>query len=50
MLMQFLRRLGLSLSASLFSLTIFMFAAFISVYVVLDTPKQLEAALQQSGI
>ena len=50
MLMNILRRLGLALCAAIFSLSVFLFALFVSVYFVFDTPKATEAALQQSGI
>jgi len=49
-LMPFFRWLVRNLSASLFSLAVFSFAFLVSVYMVFHTPKQLEAALQQSGI
>ncbi len=48
--MTFVRWLIRNLSASLFSLAVFSFAFLVSLYVVFHTPKQLETALQQSGI
>jgi hypothetical protein len=48
--MNFLRRLSLALCAALFSLSIFLFATFVSIYYVFDSPKPIESALQQSGM
>ena len=49
-LMTFFRWLARNLSAALFSFAVFSFALLMSLYMVLHTPKPLEAALQQSGI
>lgn len=48
--MNFLRRLCLALCATIFSASIFLFATFVSIYYVFDSPKPIESALQQSGI
>ncbi|HKR82309.1 MAG TPA: hypothetical protein VJR27_04910 [Candidatus Saccharimonadales bacterium] len=48
--MGFLRRLGLALCATIFSFSIFLFATFVGLYYVFDSPKPLESALRQSGI
>ncbi len=48
--MNFLRRIGLTLSASLFSIAIFLFATMLSLFLVFGTPAHLEKALSQSGI
>lgn len=48
--MKLLRQLGLTFSATLFSLAVFGFAMAIGIYMVFRTPAKLESALQQSGV
>jgi hypothetical protein len=48
--MNILRRLGLSIAVFLFSMGVSVFALFISVHFVIDTPQPLENALRTSGI
>jgi hypothetical protein len=48
--MLFLRRLGLSLSIVLLTLSLLAFAATLTVYKVLDTPPSLKNALSTSGV
>jgi|GEM_PF-1224030 len=48
--MNFLRRIGLALSASIFSIAIFLFATMLSLFLVFGTPAHIENALSQSGI
>lgn len=48
--MHFFRRMGLGLAAAIFSLLIFLFASFVSVYFVLDSAGSVKSALQGSGV
>lgn len=48
--MGLLQRLGLSLATSIFSLFLIVFAAFASVYMVLDKPPVVKQAVKDSGI
>lgn len=48
--MNLLRHIGLALSASIFSIAIFLFATMLSLFLVFGTPTHLENALSQSGI
>lgn len=48
--MLFLRRLGIGLTASLFSFLLVLFALSITMYKVFDTPASLQKALRTSGI
>lgn len=48
--MNILRRLGLTLSVLLFSLTISSIAAIVAIYFVFETPDNLKQALSSSGI
>lgn len=48
--MNILRRFGLGIVVSLFSLLLFVLALFVSARFVLDTPQPLESALSSSGI
>jgi hypothetical protein len=50
MLMNILRRFGLSLAVLFFSLSISAFIVLISLHSVIDTPQPLEKALSTSGI